>query len=169
MSFVNVLPAVLADAATDLAGIGFAVNAANQAAAVHTAAVLAAAEDEVSVAVAGLFEAHCRAYQSVGAQAAAFQGRFLGLLASGAGDYAAAEAAAAQPLQSVIGVINGQFVALTGRPLIGNGTNGAPGTGQSGTPGGWLVGNGGAGGSGTSSTTDDGGTGGAGAVGGLFG
>ena len=37
---------------------------------------------------------------------------------------------------------------LTGRPLVGNGANGTPGTGQAGAPGGWLYGNGGAGGSG---------------------
>ncbi len=36
---------------------------------------------------------------------------------------------------------------LTGRPLVGNGANAAPGTGQNGAPGGWLLGDGGAGGS----------------------
>ena len=41
-----------------------------------------------------------------------------------------------------------QIVAATGRPLVGNGTNGAPGTGQNGGPGGILWGPGGDGGSG---------------------
>ncbi|WP_338150824.1 PGRS repeat-containing protein, partial [Mycobacterium marinum] len=44
--------------------------------------------------------------------------------------------------------MNEPALALTGRPLIGNGANGAPGTGVDGAPGGWLLGNGGAGGSG---------------------
>ncbi len=37
---------------------------------------------------------------------------------------------------------------LTGRPLLGPGTNGAAGTGQAGGAGGWIFGNGGNGGSG---------------------
>ncbi len=52
------------------------------------------------------------------------------------------------PLQGVFDAVNAPTQALTGRPLIGNGANGAPGTGQSGALGGWLLGNGGAGGSG---------------------
>src|SRR5258705_13776348 len=35
-----------------------------------------------------------------------------------------------------------------GRPRVGNGADGAPGTGEDGQPGGWLRGNGGNGGSG---------------------
>lgn len=169
MSFLSVLPAVLGTAATDLAGVGAAVEAANRAAAAQTTAVLAAAQDEVSVAIASLFGMHGQAYQSLSGQAAAFNNAFVQLLNGGAGSYAAAETAAAQPFQSLIDVINAQFVAQTGRPLIGNGTNGAPGTGQAGTPGGWLLGNGGAGGSGAPSAAVDGGKGGAGGAAGLFG
>ena len=73
-------------------------------------------------------------------------------LTAGAGSYAGAEAANVSPLQTVeqdvLGVINAPSLALTGRTLIGNGANGASGTGQNGGAGGWLVGNGGAGGSG---------------------
>lgn len=51
--------------------------------------------------------------------------------------------------QTVMTVINAPTGTLLGRPLIGDGTNGALGTGQAGGPGGLLWGNGGNGGSGT--------------------
>src|SRR6185369_13493763 len=40
------------------------------------------------------------------------------------------------------------FLVPSGRPMVGNGADGAPGTGEDGKPGGWLRGNGGNGGSG---------------------
>jgi hypothetical protein len=58
----------------------------------------------------------------------------------------------ASPLQTIeqdlLGIVNAPTDALLGRPLIGNGANGAPGTGAAGGDGGWLIGNGGAGGAG---------------------
>ncbi|MCV7078466.1 PE family protein, partial [Mycobacterium szulgai] len=146
MSFVIAVPDVLSTAASDLAGIGSALDSAGAAAAAHTTGLLAAAQDEISVAIAELFGAHGQAYQSASAQAAAFHQQFVQTLTGSAGSYATAESAAAQPLQSLLDVVNAQFVAQTGRPLIGNGTNGAAGTGQNGGAGGWLIGNGGAGG-----------------------
>jgi hypothetical protein len=102
-----------------------------------------------------LFGAHGRAYQSLSAQAAAFHQQFEQLMSGGAAQYAAAEAANANPLQTleqdILGVINAPSLALTGRPLIGNGANGKPGTGANGGNGGWLLGNGGAGGQGAES------------------
>ena len=66
--------------------------------------------------------------------------------------YADADVANASPLQAVehdaLGAINAPTNTVLGRPLIGNGTNGAPVTGQDGGPGGILFGNGGDGGSG---------------------
>ena len=50
--------------------------------------------------------------------------------------------------QDLIDAINAPIHGATGRPLIGNGANGARGPGQTAGPGGWLIGNGGAGGSG---------------------
>ncbi|WP_139836930.1 PE family protein, partial [Mycobacterium szulgai] len=169
MSFVIAVPDVLSTAASDLAGIGSALDSAGAAAAAHTTGLLAAAQDEISVAIAELFGAHGQAYQSASAQAAAFHQQFVQTLTGSAGSYATAESAAAQPLQSLLDVVNAQFVAQTGRPLIGNGTNGAAGTGQNGGAGGWLIGNGGAGGSGTSTAGADGGKGGTGGAAGLFG
>ncbi|WP_152331020.1 PE family protein, partial [Mycobacterium tuberculosis] len=116
------------------------------AAAANTTALLAAGADEVSTAVAALFGAHGQAYQALSAQAQAFHAQFVQALTSGGGAYAAAEAAAeAAATSPLLAPINEFFLANTGRPLIGNGTNGAPGTGANGGDGGWLIGNGGAG------------------------
>ncbi len=155
MSFVLAMPEVLGSAATDLAALGSVLGAADAAAAATTTGIVAAAQDEVSAAIAALFSAHGRAYQVASAQAAAVHAQFVEALSAGAGAYASAEAAGAavlaNPAQSVqqdlLAAVNAQSVALTGRPLIGNGANGAPGTGANGAPGGWLLGNGGAGGS----------------------
>ena len=57
MSFVITAPEMLGTAATDLAGLGSTLSAANASAAAQTTGVLAAAEDEVSAAIAALFSA----------------------------------------------------------------------------------------------------------------
>ncbi|WP_156763723.1 PE family protein, partial [Mycobacterium sp. 852002-50816_SCH5313054-b] len=151
MSFVIAAPDMVAAAASDLAGIESALGAA-RAAAVSTTGVLAAAEDEVSAAIAALFSAHGRYFQGLGAQAVAFHDHFTQTLRGAAGAYRGTEAANASPLQTVWqdvrGAINAPTELLLGAPLIGNGINGAPGTGQPGGPGGLLFGSGGAGGSG---------------------
>src|SRR6516165_3441243 len=141
MSYLVAVPDVLGTAATDLASLGSTISAANAAAAAPTTGVLAAAEDEVSAAIAAVFSAHGQGFQALGAQAAAFHEQFVQALTAGAGSYVSAEAAnvaafTANPAQTiqqdVLGVINAPFVALTGRPLIGNGANGAPGSGANG-------------------------------------
>jgi len=55
MSYVVAVPEFVAFAASDLAGIRSAVNAAHAAAAAPTTGVVAAAGDEVSAAIASLF------------------------------------------------------------------------------------------------------------------
>jgi len=84
-----------------------------------TTEVLAAAADEVSAAVASLFGAHAEAYQALSAQAAAFHDHFVQLMSAGSGQYAAAEAANASPLQTAVqqllGVINAPTQSLLGR------------------------------------------------------
>ncbi len=153
MSYVVLTPEMLSAAATDVAGIGSSLSAANAAATAPTTAVVAAAGDEVSAAIASLFSSHAQQFQVLSAQAAAFHDQFVQALTAGAGRYAATEAANASPLQTLLQLA--QRLTLfspvelsTGRPLIGDGTNGAPGTGQAGGGGGWLYGNGGNGGSG---------------------
>ncbi len=78
-----------------------------------------------------------------------FHEQFVRALAAGGNSYAVAEAATAQSVQQdLLNLINAPTQALLGRPLIGNGANGLPGTGQNGGDGGILYGNGGNGGSG---------------------
>jgi hypothetical protein len=137
MSYVIAAPEMIASAATDVASIGSTLNGANAAAAVPTTGVLAAAEDEVSAAIAELFSEHGRAFQALSAQAAAFHEQFVQALTAGAGSYAATEAANGSSLQTLVqhllGAINAPSVALTGHPLI-NGAPGAAGTGANGVP-----------------------------------
>jgi triacylglycerol lipase len=124
MSYVIAAPEFVTAAAADLGNIGSTLNAANAAAATHTTGVLAAAEDEVSTAMAALFSAHGQGFHALGAQAAAFHDQFVRALNGAVGAYAAAEAANASPLAAVAQAAH-SFAAfspvkdLTGRPLIG--------------------------------------------------
>jgi hypothetical protein len=136
MSFVIAAPETVSWAASDLARIGSMIDAAHASAAASTTAVLPAAADEVSAAAAALFSGHAQGFQALGAQAATFHAQFVQLMTAGAGAYAGADAANASPLQAitqqVLGVINTPTQVLLGRPLIGNGANGTPGTGANG-------------------------------------
>lgn len=161
MSLLITSPATVAAAATHLAGIGSALSTANAAAAAPTTALSVAGADEVSVLIAALFEAYAQEYQALSAQALAFHDQFVQALNMGAVCYAAAETANATPLQAlqtvqqnVLTVVNAPTQALLGRPIIGNGANGLPNTGQDGGPGGLLFGNGGNGGSGGAGGVD---------------
>ncbi|EUA09444.1 PE family protein [Mycobacterium kansasii 732] len=129
MSFVVAAPEWIATTASDVAGVGSALTAANAAAALPTTAIVAAAEDEVSAAIAAVFGSHAQGYQALSAQMSVFHEQFVAALTAGAGAYAATEAASTSPLGQLLGLINAPTQALLGRPLIGNGTNGADGTG----------------------------------------
>jgi hypothetical protein len=93
MSYLVAAPEFLASAAADLSNIGATLSAAKSAAAAPTTGVLAAAEDEVSAAIAAMFSAHGRGFQALSAQAAAFHTQFVQTLTAGAGSYVGAEAA----------------------------------------------------------------------------
>ncbi len=168
MSFVFAAPDVVSAAGTDLVGLASGLQGATAAALGPTTAILSAAQDEVSTLIAALFEGHGQDFQALSGQAFAYHEQFAQLLSAGGGAYAAAEAAGSNPLQflsqAVFGVINAPTELLLGRPLIGNGANGTPGTGQNGAAGGILIGNGGSGGSGA-----PGHNGGAGGAAGLLG
>src|SRR5690348_11232043 len=144
MSFVLTAPDLVQTAAQDLAGLRTALGEATTAAAPPTTAVTAAAADEVSTEIASLFNIYGREYQAVSAHAAAFHGQFVQALNAAVGSYTAAEAANASPLQAVLNAANAPAETLLGRPLIGNGANGAAGTGSgaggNGQPGGLLFG-----------------------------
>ncbi|WP_261877534.1 PE family protein, partial [Mycobacterium marinum] len=167
MSFLVTAPEILAAAATDLDGIGAAIGAANAAAAAPTTAVLAAGADEISAAMASLFTAHAQAYQGLSVQVGAFHTQFVQALTGAGGAYAAAEAANVSPLQAaaqdMLTAIRAPAQALLGRPLIGNGADGAPG--QAGGDGGLLYGNGGNGGTSTTAGVAGGAGGSAGLIG----
>ena len=83
MSYVVAVPEFLASAASDLAGIGSGLSAAHTAAAAPTTAVVAAAGDEVSAAIASLFSSHGQAFQALSAQAEAFHAQFVSALTAG--------------------------------------------------------------------------------------
>jgi hypothetical protein len=152
MSFVIAVPELLDGAARELANIHSTLTAANASAAAPTTGLLAAAQDEVSAAIAAQFSEHGQAFQALGAQAAAFHDRFVQVLTVSAASYAGTEAANASPLQTLFNAVNAATEVLAGRPLIGNGANAAPGSGLPGGAGGILFGDGGAGGSAAAGT-----------------
>ncbi|MGB9305344.1 MAG: PE-PPE domain-containing protein [Mycobacterium sp.] len=117
MSYVVATPDLLATAAEDLATIGSAVSAANAAAANSTTSLLAAAADEVSTGLAALFGAHGLEYQSISAQAAQFNERFVLGLAANANAYLSTEIAnAAETLApvSIPGAAAGTRITIPG-------------------------------------------------------
>ena len=129
MSLVIAVPDVIAATATDLANISSTIRAADAAAASPTTGILAAAEDEVSAAIAPLFSGHGMAFQALSAQAALFHEQFVQTLLHSATAFAGTEAANGSSLQNLkqdlLGLINAPSYALTGRPLI---APSAPGT-----------------------------------------
>jgi hypothetical protein len=112
---------MVAEAAGNLAGIGSALNGANAAAAASTTQLLPAASDEASGATSALFGGYAQEYQALSAQMALFHDQFVQALTSGAGMYAATEAANASPLQTLEQdvLINAPTNLVLGRPLIG--------------------------------------------------
>lgn len=77
MSFVVAVPEALAAASANVGSIASAVSAANTVAGQATTHLAAAAEDEVSAAIAVLFSGHAQQFQSLSAQAAVFHADFV--------------------------------------------------------------------------------------------
>ncbi len=128
MGFVTAAPDVLSLASAQVADVGSALTAAHTAAASATTKLVAAAGDEVSAAIAALFGGYGQDFQALSAQAAAFHAQFVRAMSAAGAAYAAAEAANAAPLQSLVVALqsSGAFQPLellTGRPLYGNGTD----------------------------------------------
>lgn len=114
MSYLVTAPDVLASAAVNVDGIATAINEANAAAANRTTGLLAAAEDEVSAAIAGLFNTYGEEYQAVVQQASAFHSQFTAALAAAGNAYVQAEAAATSALANASTKINTTFQSLLG-------------------------------------------------------
>lgn len=137
MSLLTVIPQLLVAGATSVEEIGSTLTAANMAAAAQTTGLMAAAGDEVSIAIAALFSAHAQDFQALSAEADAFHQDFVQALRGAGGSYGAAEAANASPLEGVPvqGVLNGPAPTLAGRPLISGRVDGMlpPPSGASGS------------------------------------
>src|SRR4051794_1238194 len=145
MEFVIAAPAYVQAAAADLASIGSTISSANAAVVAPTTGILAAGADSVSAQIAALFGMHGQMYQALSTQATLFHTRFVELMNAGGAQYAAAEAANASPLADIDDLaVFSPVKALTGRPLFGDGDNGAS-AGANGKDGGWVFGNGGEG------------------------
>lgn len=99
MAYVIADPEIITAAATDLATIASNVNAAHITATAPTVAVIPAAADEVSAAIASVFANHAQAFQGLAGQAAAFNDQFVQALKSGGAAYAATEATSAASLR----------------------------------------------------------------------
>jgi PE family len=102
MAYLIAAPEMMTAAAADLATIGSNVNAAHAAAAPRTVAVLPAAADEVSAAIASVFANHAQAFQELAGKAAAFNDQFVQTLKSGGAAYAQTEATSAAGLLSLL-------------------------------------------------------------------
>ena len=113
MSFLLAAPQELADAASDLAGIGSTLSTANAAASAPTTGLLPAAADEVSTQIATLFSAHAKGFQRLSAQVATFHEQFVQALTASANTYATAEANAAQTLRHAV---NAPAAGVAGAP-----------------------------------------------------
>src|ERR1700677_2647480 len=145
MSFVIAAPELVQDAAQNLAGIRSSLAQGTTAAAGPTTGIAAGASGGVSVSIASLFGNVGQEFQSLSAQAQGFHAQFVTAMNGSAAAYAGAEAAAASPLQAAQQGLQSMAVfspvaAMTGRPLIGNGTNGMAGTGQAGGARGGVLG-----------------------------
>ena len=170
MAFVFVAPEALAAAVADLHGIGSALEAARATVASPTTAVVAAGSDEVSAAIAALFNQHGQGYQVISAGVKTFHDQFAQTLGAGAASYGNTEAANATPMQAMLNALKRPLRRCWGAPwsamarlgpgapqrgeaglLYGNGGNGfnsstAGGAGGNGGGGAGLFGNGGDGG-----------------------
>ena len=125
MSYLITAPEMLASTAADVENIGSALRTAGANAAGPTTGVLAAAEDEVSAAIANLFGAYGRQYQAAVAQAAAFHSEFTEALAAAASTYAQAEAGNAALASGISNDLGAPIRTLLGQtPIAGGGSTG---------------------------------------------
>jgi hypothetical protein len=93
MSFVGVVPDIVAQAAGELESLRSTLSAANVAAAAPTTGVVAPGLDEVSAAITALLNQQGLSYQALSARAATFHSQFVNLLNAGAVSYISTEIA----------------------------------------------------------------------------
>ena len=119
MSFLSVTPEQIESAAQDLLGIRDTLSDATATAAMPTTGVLAAAEDEVSTAIASMFSALGQQYQLVSAQASAFHDEFVKRMNAGVGAYLSTEVANAE--NNLLNAVNSPIRELLGGAGVGTG------------------------------------------------
>lgn len=112
MSYVIATPELVLGAAQDLAGIRSSLAEAIATAASPTTGIAAAAQDEVSVAIASMFGNFGHEFQVLSAQARAFHDQFVNVMNAGAGAYLSAEAANAE--QALLGGGTGGVAQMLG-------------------------------------------------------
>ncbi|MCV7079959.1 PE family protein [Mycobacterium szulgai] len=144
MDLVVTTPEIISSTTTDLASVTSRLGAAHAAAQARTTLIAVAAQDEISAQISALFSGYAHGYYRLSQQAAIFHDQFLATLDASASSYAAAEATNLSVLQQLVNAINAPFETLTGRALVGNGTDATTPGGRGGDAG-WLIGNGGAG------------------------
>jgi hypothetical protein len=126
MSYLISVPQTLASAATDVESIRSAIGTAGSNAAAPTTGLLAAAEDEVSGAIANLFGAYGQEYQALLAQAANFHNQFTQALAAAASAYAETEATNAALVAGISNEVTTPIRTLLGQaPVAAGGPAGA--------------------------------------------
>jgi PE family len=114
MSFVIATPDLVEGAAQELAGIRSSLAEAATTATAPTTGIAAAAQDEVSVAIASMFGNFGQEFQALSAQAQAFHKQFVSLMNAGAGAYTSAEAANAAQAVLDGGIVGGAGPNLGG-------------------------------------------------------
>jgi hypothetical protein len=128
MQYVITAPEMLASTAANVDEIGSAISAANANAVGRTTGLLAAAEDEVSAAVAKLFGGYGQEYQAVLTQAAAFHSQFTQALAAAGNAYAKSEATNAAlvngRVSSALNALGAPVQTLLGGAPTGGGGSG---------------------------------------------
>ncbi len=124
MSSVIAVPELVRGAAQDLARVGSSLSEAAASVSGPTTGIAAAAQDEVSAAIASLFGEFGQEFHGLGAQAQAFHTQFVSALHASAGAYVGAEvansqtvfAASGQALNILFGGISTEFGLLATNP-----------------------------------------------------
>jgi hypothetical protein len=120
---MQVIPEELASAVEDVGNIGTMLEEAHAVAALPTSGILPAGADEVSAAIAPLFNNQSAIYQELAARAKAFHQQFTQLLGTADSAYTEAEQAAFQALRDAISELESPLV-----PLFAQAENPAPGS-----------------------------------------
>jgi hypothetical protein len=124
MEYLVTAPEMLASTAADIEEIGSAIADANANAAGPTTGLVAAAQDEVSAAIAKLFGGYGLQYHAVLTRATAFHNKFTQMLAAAGNAYAQAEAANAAATSNALSALGARIQTLLERTPIAGGSGG---------------------------------------------